>query len=119
MKRLNPDMISHSLFLHGMGAYRTTILEIVEQINDLQESVEELQGLVSGEMMGYLVQPSELREVVAELGHGWKIERQPQSIPAATTVEDVERQMANVNRLVGALHRHFVLSPGYPQDGDE
>jgi hypothetical protein len=110
MKRLNPDMISHGLSLCGMSAYRATILEMAERINEIQEAVEDLQGLVSAEIMGGLAKASELREVVAELGAGWRIERQPQSIPApssATTVEDVDRPMA------------FVHSPGFPADDGE
>jgi hypothetical protein len=118
MKRLNPDMISHSLSLCGMNAYRATILEMAERINELQETVEDLQGLVSGEMITGLVKPGELREVVAELGHGWRIERQPSNIPDETTVGDVDRQMAGVGRLLGAFQRAFVHSPGYPQNDE-
>ena len=94
MKRLNPDMISHSLSLCGMNAYRATILEMAEQINEIQEAVEELQGLVSGEMMAGLVKPAELREVVAELGHGWRIERQPSDTQGATTMAGTPARFA-------------------------
>jgi hypothetical protein len=86
MERMNLVRISQKIRLDGMPAYRQVILEQVEKINELQDAVEELQGLVSGEMMGGLVKPDELREVVAELGAGWRIERQPPSIPAGTTV---------------------------------
>jgi|WetSurMetagenome_2_1015567.scaffolds.fasta_scaffold543947_2 hypothetical protein len=133
MKRLNPDMISHSLSLCGVSAYRATILEMAEQINELQEAVEELQGLVSGEMMAGLVKPGELREVVAELGSGWRIERMPispnvsaaTSIPPAanpavtTTVADVDRQMAGVGRMIVVFQRALRHSPGYPADDGE
>jgi hypothetical protein len=85
MKRLNLDMISHSLFLCGMSAYRATILEIAEQVNELQEAVEELQD-VRSQGTGVRGQES---EVVAELGNGWRIERQPSATPAATTTVGV------------------------------
>jgi len=84
-------MISHSLSLCGMNAYRAVILEMAEQINALQEAVEDLQGLVSAEIMGGLAKPSELREVVAELARGQESGdrgqgngRQPSSIPDGT-----------------------------------
>lgn len=94
MERLKTDEIAHNLFLGGMSAYRAPLLEFAERINEIQEAGEELQGLVSGEMMAGLVKPDELREVVEELGHGWRIERQPtapnaraatSTPPAATT----------------------------------
>lgn len=77
MERMNIDQIDHSLRLCGMSAYRAAILNLAAQMNELQEQVEELQSLVSAEIMGGLAKPSELREVVEELGHGWRIERQP------------------------------------------
>jgi hypothetical protein len=58
-------------------------------------------------------------EVVADLGHGWRVERQPNDIPGATTVEDVERQMAGVGRVLATFERFFVHSPGYPADDGE
>jgi len=75
MERMNPDLIAYSLALCGMTSYRATVLEIVQKINEIQEHVEDLESLMSGEIMAGLAQPAELREVVAELGSGWKIER--------------------------------------------
>ena len=118
MERMNVDQIAHSLSLCGMPAYRATILNLVAGMNELQEQVEKLQGLVSEEMMAGLVGPEELREVVAELGHGWRIERQPIGTQDGTTVEDIDRQMAGVGRLLAAYQRAFVHSPGYPQNDE-
>ena len=56
MERMNVDQIAHSLSLCGMPAYRATILNLVAGMNELQEQVEELQGLVSEEMMAGLAQ---------------------------------------------------------------
>lgn len=58
-------------------------------------------------------------EVVAELGHGWRIERQPSDIPGQTTIEDIDRQMAGVGRVLSAFQCAFVHSPGYPADDGE
>jgi|WetSurMetagenome_2_1015567.scaffolds.fasta_scaffold303285_2 hypothetical protein len=119
---MNIDSINHSLAFCGMTAYRQTLIELARRNNELQEQVEELQGLVSGEMMAGLVKPSELREVVEELVHGWRIERQPSDIQdttVTTTIEDVDRQMAGVGRVLGAFQRAYVHSPGYPQNDED
>jgi len=86
MERINTDLIAHSLAICGMTSYRVTILELVQKLNEIQEHVEDLESLMSREIMADLVQPAELREVVAELGSGWKIERQvtPPNASAAT-----------------------------------
>jgi hypothetical protein len=116
MERMKLDMISHDLRLNGAAAYRATLLQQADKINELQEQVEELQNQLSAEIMARLAPPSELREIVEELGNGWRIERSlPPSPtnPAETTtvediVEDIERQMAGVKRLVGAYQRAFI-----------
>jgi hypothetical protein len=85
MERMNLIKISHRVRVDGMTAYRQLMLEQAAKINELQEAVEELQKLVSDEMMGGLVKPSELSDVVAELGAGWQIVRQPAANPDPTT----------------------------------
>lgn len=127
MEQMNIDQISHSLALCGMSAYRQTLLDLVRRNNEIQEQVEELQNQLSSEIMARLLpqqKPGLLerqREVVEELGNGWRIERQPndsQDVTVTTTAEDVDRQMTGVDLVISAFERYFVHSPGYPQDGD-
>lgn len=113
----------HTHLSYQLGQLQTSHQALLDQLGqltnltDLSTRLADLEYLISEELLLGLAQPAEIREVVAELGAGWRIERQPQSIPAATTVEDVDRQMAGVESILGAFHRHFVLTPGYPQDG--
>ena len=90
MERMNIDQISHSLALCGMSAYRQTLLDLVRKNNEIQEQVEELQNQLSSEIMARTLPQ---REVVEELGNGWRIERQPndsQDVTVTTTAEDEE-----------------------------
>jgi len=108
-------------------------IEICTAANMRQEmEIAEQQYLLSEELIARLAPPVELREIVEELGVGWSIECQPISPsasaatstpPAAnpvatTTIEDVDRQMAGVGRVLGAFQRTFVHSPGYPQNDE-
>ena len=106
MKRMNTDLIDHNLRLCGMTAYRQTLLDLADQINQLQEHVEQLQRQVSAEIPA---PPAELREIVEELGAGWRIERQPSDTPAVTTtIDDIDRQMTGVGRLLTSYQRAFI-----------
>lgn len=49
--------------------------ELVDRVAQLTERVEQLECLLTEEIMAGLARPAELREVVAELGAGWRIER--------------------------------------------
>jgi|WetSurMetagenome_2_1015567.scaffolds.fasta_scaffold321795_1 hypothetical protein len=108
-------------------------IEICTAANMRQEmDIAEQQYLLSEELIARLAPPVELREIVEDLGAGWRIERQPTSPsasaatstpPAAnpvatTTIEDVDRQRAGVGRVLGAFQRTFVHSPGYPQNDE-
>lgn len=108
----------HDLKTNGCPALLRALKQIETTMTQQEEDITELKYLVSEELMARLAKPSELREVVEELGAGWRIERQPGDILNTTTVEDVDRQMAGLERLVGAFHKHFMLTPGYPQDGE-
>ena len=57
MERINLLKIAHCLRLDGMGAYRATMIEYAEKINQLQEQVEELQNQLSAEIMTRLASP--------------------------------------------------------------
>lgn len=77
MERMNLDQIVHNLRFCGMTAYRQTLLDLAAQNNQLQEQIENLQNQLNAEIMARPASPTALREIVAELGNGWRIERQP------------------------------------------
>jgi hypothetical protein len=117
--------------LNGMPAIQRTLETVVKAVNaiesrhslELHRLEDRVRRLESGE-------GGAVSEIVEELGHGWRIERQ-QAAPnaddatsgppglAGTTVEDIDRQMAGVGHALDAFHRHFVHSPGYPQSEEE
>jgi len=81
----------HDLHLNGMPAVHRAISRLQKTqerlevsfkaaLNDLTERVEQLEYLWSEEIMANLAPPAELRAVVAELGGGWRIEREPSDI---------------------------------------
>ena len=69
----------HDLKTNGCPALLRALQQIETVLTQQEQNITELQALVSGEMIAGLVKPTELREVVAELGAGWRIERQPGS----------------------------------------
>lgn len=81
----------HDMHLNGMPAVHRAIARLQKaqeraeaahraEIGELQARVAELEYLWSEEIMTNLAPPAELREVVAELGHGWRIERDANGI---------------------------------------
>lgn len=81
----------HDMHLNGMPAVHRAIARLQKaqeraeaahraEICALTERVAELEYLWSEEIMRQLAPPAELREVVAELGHGWRVERGPNDI---------------------------------------
>jgi len=98
----------HDLRTNGCPALLRALKQIETTLMQQEQDIAELQYLVSEELLIGLAQPAELREVVEELGAGWRIERQPQSTPAATTVEDIDRQMVGVGRSLTAYQRAII-----------
>jgi hypothetical protein len=49
---------------------------LVARVVNLEMRIAELEYLLSEELMRSLATPADLRETVAELGHGWRVERQ-------------------------------------------
>jgi hypothetical protein len=85
-------MTEHELKLNGCKAQLTDHLALREMVTqrlaDLEERLATLELLVSEEIMAGLAQPAELREIVEELGAGWRIERQPVSPNASAATSD-------------------------------
>jgi hypothetical protein len=80
----------HDMHLNGMPAVHRAIARLQKaqeraeaahraEICELRARVAELEYLWSEEIMRQLL-PGEVREVVAELGHGWRIEREANDI---------------------------------------
>lgn len=109
----------HDLKTNGSPALLRTLKQIQTALTQQEQEISELQYLLSEEIMASLASPSERREVIADLGHGWRIERQPQSTPVATTIGEVDQQMAAVGSALRARERTFIHSPGYPADDGE
>ena len=75
---------AQQLKLNGYNALLADHCELVDLVAKLDQRtaaqdvrIAQLEYLISEEIMLGLAKPHELREVVAELDHGWKIERQP------------------------------------------
>lgn len=116
------------LNLNGMPAIHRVLRYFDTALTQQEQDIRELQYLMSEELLVSLVRQPEFREVVEELGHGWRIERQPAepngsgatSVPPAvrpaatpprvgetTTVEDIDRQFAGIKRLSLSMKSHF------------
>jgi hypothetical protein len=78
----------HDLHLNGMPAVHRAIsrlqkaqerLELAQraEMRELSAQVAQLEYLWSEEIMAHLTPPAALRVIVAELGSGWRIEREP------------------------------------------
>jgi hypothetical protein len=87
--------------LKGVNALETRHSLEIHQLEERVRRLEERRDLASG-----------AQEIVEELGHGWRIERQPAmpnasaatSVPpATTTVEDIDRQMAGAMTIVNRI----------------
>ena len=90
----------HDLKTNGCPALLRALKQIEIALAQQDAEIAELQRLVSETIMADLTQPAapqkpqllpRQREVVAELGHGWQIERQPNANPEATTMAAAPR----------------------------
>jgi cytoskeletal protein RodZ len=107
--------------LNGMPAINRTLEYLVKESNALEirhnleiHQLEERMRRLEDAHDQLRAEQVSQQEVVEELGHGWRIERQPAtpnasvatSVPPAnqtTTVEDIDRQMAGVMSLVDRI----------------
>ena len=125
----------HDLRINGSPALMQALKQIETALTQQEQDITELQYLLSEELILRLAPRSprlltRQRQVIEELGHGWWIERcatpnasaatstPPAATPATTTVEEVDRQMSNVERLIAAYQTAFIHSPGYPADDE-
>lgn len=86
----------HDLKTNGSPALLRTLKQIEITLTQQEKAIAELQYLVSEEIIISLTPPAELREIIEELGNGWRIERQPASLnaSAATSAPPAATMMA-------------------------
>jgi hypothetical protein len=99
----------HDLQTNGCPALLRALKQIETGLTQQAEEITELQYLISDEIMRSLAPSAELPEIVEELGHGWRIIRQPcDTRGETTTVEDIDRQMAGVRHILESYQRAFI-----------
>jgi hypothetical protein len=80
----------HNHLSYQLGKLQTSHQSLLDQLSnltDLSTRLADLEYLISEELLLGLVQPAQIQDVVAELGNGWRIERQPAkpNVSAATS----------------------------------
>ena len=80
-----------ALLAHRLDQINASHRVLVDQLDlpSLLTRLADLEYLISEELLLGLVQPAQIREVVEELGNGWRIERQPAepNVSAATSAQ--------------------------------
>lgn len=92
-QRVDAQRSQHNLLAHHVDQIylenlKARLVATETLLSALCKRLDDVEHLISEEIMAGLARPAELREVVAELGHGWRIERQVTPPNASAAMSD-------------------------------